>query len=107
MAEYISKDKLKRKKVYYFQTKGGAFPKSELFIKLDDISNIPVTDVIPIPKGATNGDMIKAVFPNVEIEGIGGLEGLQCVAVSIGLGTSYFALDWWNTPYKTENGGSK
>ncbi len=46
MAEYISKDKLKRKKVYHFQTKGGAFPKSEPFVKLDDISNIPVADVV-------------------------------------------------------------
>lgn len=55
-----------------------------------------------IPKGATNGDMIKAMFPNIEIEGIGGLEGLQCIAVSIGLGTSYFALDWWNAPYMKE-----
>ena len=46
MAEYISKDKLKRKKVYHFQTKDGAFPKSEPFIKLDDISNIPPADVV-------------------------------------------------------------
>ena len=46
MAEYISKDKLKRKKVYHFQTKDGAFPKSEPFVKLDDISNIPVADVV-------------------------------------------------------------
>lgn len=46
MAEYISKDKLKRKKVYHFQTKGGAFPKSEPFVKLDDISNIPAADVV-------------------------------------------------------------
>lgn len=55
---------------------------------------------IPIPDGATNGDIIKAMFPNIEIEGIGGLEGLQCVAVGIGLGTSFFALDWWNAPYR-------
>lgn len=46
MAEYISKDKLKKKKVYHFQTKGGAFPKSEPFVKLDDISNIPPADVV-------------------------------------------------------------
>lgn len=56
----------------------------------------------PIPEGATNGEMIKSMFPNVEIEGVEGLEGLQCIAVSIGLGTSYFALDWWNAPYKKE-----
>lgn len=46
IVEYISKDKLKRKKVYHFKTKGGAFPKSEPFVKLDDISNIPAADVV-------------------------------------------------------------
>ena len=54
---------------------------------------------IEIPNGATNGDMIKTMFPNIEIEGIGG-EIIKCIAVQIGFGTSYFALDWWNAPYK-------
>lgn len=45
------------------------------------------------------------MFPNIEIEGIGGLENLQCVAVSIGLGTRYFSLDWWNALYKVESEG--
>ena len=53
---------------------------------------------IEIPNGATNGDMIKTMFPNIEIEGIGG--EIKCIATQIGLGTSYFALDWWNAPYK-------
>ena len=53
---------------------------------------------IEIPNGATNGDMIKAMFPNIEIEGIGG--EIKCIATKIGFGTSYFALDWWNAPYK-------
>ena len=51
---------------------------------------------IEIPNGATNGDMIKTIFPNIEIEGIGG--EIKCVATKNG--TSYFALDWWNAPYK-------
>ena len=53
---------------------------------------------IEIPNGATNGDMIKTIFPNIEIEGIGG--EIKCIATQIGFGTSYFALDWWNAPYK-------
>ena len=53
---------------------------------------------IEIPNGATNGDMIKAMFPYIEIEGIGG--EIKCIATKIGFGTSYFALDWWNAPYK-------
>lgn len=50
---------------------------------------------IEIPNGATNGDVIKTIFPNIEIEGIGG--EIKCIATQNG--TSYFALDWWNAPY--------
>ena len=53
---------------------------------------------IEIPNGATNGDIIKTMFPNIEIEGIGG--EIKCIATQIGFGTSYFSLDWWNAPYK-------
>ena len=53
-------------------------------------------NTIDIPKNATNGDMIKAIFPNIEIEGIGG--EIKCIAAQNG--TSYFALDWWNAPYE-------
>ena len=53
-------------------------------------------DAIEIPKNITNGDMIKIMFPNIEIEGIGG--EIKCIAAKNG--TSYFALDWWNAPYK-------
>ena len=51
---------------------------------------------IEIPNGATNGDVIKTIFPYIEIEGIGG--EIKCIATKNG--TSYFALDWWNAPYK-------
>ena len=37
----IDADKLNKKKKYTFQTQGGAFPKSEWFIKLDDLFNAP------------------------------------------------------------------
>ena len=60
------------------------------------VDNVPTVDAIEIPNGATNGDMIKTIFPNIEIEGIGG--EIKCIAVKNG--TSYFALDWWNAPYK-------
>ena len=44
MAEYIDRKKIK--KSYYFQIKGGVFPKSELFVKRDDIFDIPTADVV-------------------------------------------------------------
>ena len=63
-----------------------------------DISDVlkVLENCIEIPNGATNGDVIKTIFPNIEIEGIGG--EIKCIATKGG--TSYFALDWWNAPYK-------
>lgn len=58
--------------------------------------------VIPIPPKATNGDMIKAMFPSVEIKGTSGFGKITSIAVGIGLGTSYFSLDWWNAPYSPQ-----
>lgn len=49
----IDADKLNKKKKYIFQTQGGAFPKSEWFIKLDDLFNAPT--IIEADKGADNG----------------------------------------------------
>ncbi len=37
----IDADKLNRKKKYCFQTKHGAFPKAEWFIKADDLFSAP------------------------------------------------------------------
>ena len=34
-------DKLNKKQKFIFQTKGGAFPKSEWFIKADDLFSAP------------------------------------------------------------------
>lgn len=44
----IDADKLNRKQKYSFQTKGGIFPKSEWFIKCDDLFSAPT--VIPASK---------------------------------------------------------
>ena len=51
-------------------------------------------DFIEIPEGATNGEMIKAMFPN-EVE---------CgeSASFIYYGTMRFDRDWWNSPYRKD-----
>lgn len=67
-------------------------------VRLIDANTV---DAIEIPKNVTNGDMIKTMFPYIEIEGIGG--EIKCIAAKIGFGTSYFALDWWNAPYMAES----
>ena len=55
--------------------------------------------------GATNGDMIKAIFPNVEIEEItGSFDKDKILGYRTWLGgrsQDYF-LDWWNAQYKRD-----
>ena len=49
----IDADKLNRKKKYCFQTKHGAFPKSEWFIKADDLFLAPT--IVEADKEISNG----------------------------------------------------
>lgn len=86
MARYIDADKLNEAHIEFDKNYYG----------LGEVDNVPTVDAIEIPKNVTNGDMIKIMFPNIEIEGIGG--EIKCIATQNG--TSYFALDWWNAPYK-------
>ena len=44
----IDADSLNRKKKYWFQTKGGCFPKAEWFLKLDDVFQAPTIDAVPV-----------------------------------------------------------
>ena len=55
-------------------------------------------DAIIIPEGATNGDMIKAMF--------------NCMVLCVSKGKVYvehiyfpFDEDWWNAPYNKQHGG--
>lgn len=75
----------------------------EKTIDCNDIARFPT--VLTLPENATNGDMIKAMFPNCEVcthEFV----GLKCgVDVKFYLCenvyfTVWFTTDWWNTPYK-------
>jgi hypothetical protein len=88
----------------------------ELLSAYDDVSmefevldRQPLVSAIPIPEGATNGDMIKAMFdiPDSEID-----EGLSTTYIytskrvlkggSQDLLREYitFSGKWWNAPYK-------
>lgn len=63
----------------------------------DMLEALPAVNAIPIPEGATNGDMIKVMFPLVEVK-----EKNNCYEVYFGIGTAsqYFNHQWWNAPYK-------
>lgn len=68
------------------------------------IEHEPTADVVEIPEGATNGDMVKAMFPNCE----------QKEHINNGYFEMYFdgdfgnasymrvSKDWWDAPYKKE-----
>ena len=58
--------------------------------------------VITIPDGATNGDVIRALFPNAFYEHINKMSGVNFTRVK-GLNAFDFPQDfydeWWNAPY--------
>jgi hypothetical protein len=56
-------------------------------------------DFIEIPEGATNGDMIKALFPECKAERT---ESGLWVNVQNLDGDSMFSAYWWNSPYRKE-----
>ena len=57
---------------------------------------------IPIPEGATNGDMIKAMFSNISInETNRGFVLLESENDNVSIWNS-----WWNAPYKPESEGN-
>lgn len=59
-----------------------------------------VVNVIPIPDGATNGDMIKTIFPNIEC--IEDELGNVFIISSAQLGHIALRECWWSAPYKME-----
>lgn len=74
--------------------------------KVSDQRNAPTANVIPIPKGATNGDMIKAMFPNTSVcNTYPSFEDDDVFFISID-SAKYVSIEmrvlksWWNAPYK-------
>lgn len=53
------------------------------------------------PDNATNGDIIKAMFPNADIW-IVEEEKYVCVSFEGMYAIKTFTLDWWNAPYRRE-----
>lgn len=63
---------------------------------LEDASAV---QAIPIPEGATNGDMIKALFPSDANE----LDMSKLHLMYDGLDyIKEFRKDWWNAPYRAD-----
>lgn len=62
----------------------------------------PVTPTFP--KGATNGDMIKTMFPYIKIHEHEKTDICDAhIQIDIWDFTIYVSKDWWDTPYKRGN----
>ena len=79
---------------YYEIVKHDKFMTKEEIESMDGIiENAPTINAIPIPKDATNGDMLKTVFPNVNFD------------YRIWWDNLYFKdTDWFYEPYEQEEG---
>lgn len=71
----------------------------DYILKTNNIVNsdrLEVTEAIvsgtPIPDNATNGDVIKAMFPNIKVNVSGGVVRSDRY--------TQFDLSWWNAPYQ-------
>lgn len=78
--------------------------RSEEVVRVRAIEHAQTIDAVVIPKGATNGDVIKLVFPNIEIADT---EVLKHVYTSVPYGELVGAnidcmRDWWNARYTTD-----
>lgn len=67
---------------------------------IDEVRNAETVNAIPIPENATNGDMIKAIFPNVKTWDES--EGALCVEFKTLNQIKIFPKYWWNAPYEKE-----
>lgn len=75
---------------------GGCTTKGELIIALESLERS-----VELPYNATNGDMIKAMFPSNEIEIEKGIVWVHRFGGN--RGWQRFLEDWWNAPYKVES----
>ena len=65
---------------------------------INALNSLPTADVIPIPMGATNGDMVKSLFPSER-----GEQYIHMTPTHLMYdGLDYlkeFRKEWWNAPY--------
>lgn len=69
----------------------------DLSMELEVLDRQPLVSAIPISNKMTNGDMIKAMFPNVEYRK--DILGNVFIISSAQLGYIAFRESWWNAPY--------
>ena len=86
--------------------KRNGFNKDGTFsFKLNEVVKQAIRNGVILPDNATNGDMIKAVFPNVQVvdAGIHRITAIFGDCHNMMYRNSYDE-DWWNAPYKGGQG---
>lgn len=65
--------------------------------------DIPIHNAIIIPKGATNGEVFMAMFPNARTWEVT-RDNIRCACVEFDdiCEIKTFPLSWWDAPYKEE-----
>ena len=95
MAEYIDRMQLET------DTEWSEYDDDFISYSKSQINSLPTADVIPIPEGATNGDVIKAMFPQWDLR-----EEIGYEYKLFGETHKFEGLvdeDWWNSPYHIRN----
>lgn len=59
-----------------------------------------MTLLVNIPKNASNGDVIKLFFPDIDASITG--DGDVIDVYNLGIYCQTFDLEWWNAPYKAD-----
>lgn len=71
--------------------------------RMSNFSKEDGLDILVIPKGATNGDMIKAMFPDAQIdyhEESELVDSYVTVFIKDCDTCQDYSYDWWNSPYR-------
>ena len=97
MPEYINKNDIKETGIIFTgeddtYTSAQADGADKMWNK---ILSLPSVNAIPIPEGATNGDMVMAMFPNLKVK----IEGTHITCWSDKHIWFTLDYDWWNSPY--------
>jgi hypothetical protein len=73
----------------------------DVSMEFEVLDRQPLVSAIPIPNGATNGDMIKAMFPNAKTWEVT-RDDVHCAYIEFKdiCEIKSFPLSWWNAPYK-------
>ena len=73
----------------------------DISMELEVLDRQPLVSAIPIPEGATNGDMVEKIFGKVRPEIVKAVSDVYCALIRMMYSSCCEKLDkWWDAPYK-------